>query len=129
MTKSEFKDALSIVIDDLDDDKKITVWNILFSDYHIHSMDDFNDIFYDYTPLDMMDIVQDYFSSSDDYFWYNSDGEITSGDFRYTPFDKDIVINEISENIHQPYLKNFAEYDGMEKLKELVNQYLSEEKL
>ena len=128
MTESELKDALSMVIDDLDDDDKITVWNILFEDHHLFLMDNFNEVFSDYTPLEMMDIEHYNFNSLDRYFWFNSYEEIVSGDISYI-FDKDIVINEISKNIHQPYLKHFAEYDGLKKLNELVNQYLSEEKL
>lgn len=96
MTKSELKDTLSIVIDDLDDDNKITVWNILFEDDRIYSMNDFDAIFYDYTPLDMMDIIQDYFCSSDDYFWYNSDGEITIR-FVEDAFGKIIIYDHTEE--------------------------------
>lgn len=119
MTKSELKGDLSMVIDDLLNDDKATVWNILFPNDQIYSMYDFNSMFDNYTPLDIMDMPkEEYFCSANDYFWYNSDGEITSGDFEFTSFDKDVLINEIIKNIHLPYLNNFSYYDGLEKLNE-----------
>lgn len=87
---------------DLDDDEFIQLYNDMHAtaEYHIFPMDEFDNFFTenDYTPTELVDCLSSDFSTSDDYFTFDSDGTLVS--FKYlSDTDVDFGIEEMAEEI------------------------------
>ena len=82
-------------------------WLLIQSDYLddcdvLHQWDEFNDMFYDYTPCEIMEILDhSTFSADDEYFTWDGYGIITYDEKDYSDYLDDVTIE---------YLAPFVEY-------------------
>ena len=99
MNKDEFlkltHEMMIEMINGLSDHQFISVHNELaYPDDHIFSMDDFNDIFSGYDPIDIVcRVFYGNFNPNDDYFQFNGYGNLES--FRYLGDIKSRFIDDI----------------------------------
>lgn len=114
MTYERFREIFS----NLEDWKKIQLWNDLCDDYAyeetIYNMDDLDDLLEGKKPSELLTMADDDFNYCDDYFYFNAYGHICSVD------DFDEFVNNGRGDLEEIYewleshdrLQDFAEeYD------------------
>lgn len=107
MTEDERREALTDLVDDLDDDELIAAWNsygdeVSAYDDNVFSMDEFSEVF------DGMDdsawravraAFYGNFNPTHDYWWFNGSGNLeSSDDLDDSPIDKEAVVDYMIEH-------------------------------
>lgn len=112
--------AVEAQLKEMYNDDIITLWcNMCDFDDYIHSMDDFNDIFNGRDPLDIIAMANGSFSTNDEYFAFDSVGNIVSFDYidDYYSFSYDTLAE---------YLIRNGENDGIFDKDTLIEAFANE---
>ena len=100
------KQKLILCLRDLSESEIIRIHNEINQDYdYIYNMSDFNDLYNDYTPLQIADLIHnrdEFFTIDDEYFYYNRCGNITSfsdiNDTEFSPINYDYIADYMIRN-------------------------------